>query len=313
MKKISVILLLLLAVVTSQAQHVINPFFDERGGVRPETQELNDAADTLATIPHRADDVVWSRIVYRVIDMRYKQNFQLYFPTNSEDRDYRSLFKVMVDAIIDGLPVYNKQPYDIKPDFGAPLRKADIPAKLMTGNPLDEYMDWDISKSSDFLINYDSINDVLSFNGYSYDSYVKNQIKFMIQEVVFFDKHYSRLYTKIIAIAPMQSDQVTFNENGEPQKKFMDYMINSIPFWVSYDQLRPYLAKQYVIPQSNDVARVTFEMFFANKMYTSYLIGDSNMYSRMFLSYAFTEKAVKQEQQRIFDELLNFEQDLWEY
>lgn len=313
MKKISLILVMMLGFIYVQAQHVINPFFDEKGGIRPETQELDASADTLATIPHRADDVIWSRIVYRVIDMRYKQNYQLYFPTSPDDVEYRSLLKVMMDAIIDGLPIYKKQLRDIKPDFGSPLTKREIPNCFMTGDPLDEYMDWDISKSSDFLINYDSISDELSFNGYSYDQYVKNQVKFLIQEVIFFDKHYSRLYTKIIGIAPMQADRVTFNDGAPREKKFMDYMLNSIPFWISYDEIRPFLARQYIIPQSNDVARTTFEEFFANKMYSSYLIGDSNMYSRMFLSYAFSEKEVRKEQQRVFDELLNFEQDLWEY
>lgn len=314
MKKFSLILIFILGTIAAtEAQHVINPFFDELGGIRPETKELDASADTLATIPHRADDIVWSRIVYRVIDMRYKQNYQLYFPTSPDDVEYRSLLKVIIDAIIDGLPIYKKQLRDIKPDFGSPLTKKEIPNAFMTGDPLDEYMDWDISKSSDFLINYDSITDELSFNGYSYDQYIKNQVKFLIQEVVFFDKHYSRLYTKIIGIAPIQCDRTPFNSGAAPERKYMDFMLQSIPFWISYDQIRPYLARQYVIPQSNDVARITFEEFFTNKMYSSYLIGDSNMYSRMFLSYAFTEKNVRKEQQRVFDELLNFEQDLWEY
>ena len=60
----------------------------------------------------------------------------------------------------------------------------------------------------------------------------------------------------------------------------------SIRFWILYDDLRPYLARQYVIPQANDTKRVTFEQFFAQKLYSSYLIGDSNMYSRMFAQYA---------------------------
>ncbi len=314
MKKFSLILILSLGtIVATQAQHVVNPFFDEVGAIRPETQELNDAADTLATIPHRADDVVWSRTVYRIIDMRFKQNYQLYFPTSPDDVEYRSLLKVMIDAIIEGLPIYKKQLRDIKPDFGSPLSKKEIPNSFMTGDPLDEYMDWDISKSSDFLINYDSINDELTFNGYSYDQYIKNQVKFLVQEVVFFDKHYSRLYSKIIGIAPMQCDHAVYNSGGAPERRYMEFMLSSIPFWISYDQLRPFLARQYVIPQSNDVARITFEEFFTNKLYSSYLIGDSNMYSRMFLNYAFNEKTVRKEQQRIFDELLNFEQDLWEY
>ena len=69
----------------------------------------------------------------------------------------------------------------------------------------------------------------------------------------------------------------------------------------------------YIIPQGNDTKRVTFEEFFGKKLYTSYLIGDSNMYDRMFTNYVKTEAEVRQEQSRVATELLDFEQDLWEY
>ena len=79
-----------------------------------------------------------------------------------------------------------------------------------------------------------------------------------------------------------------------------------------------------MIPQSNDSKRVTFEQFFAQKLYTSYIIGDSNMYDRMLAQAvtrgrdeqedkAIIEKELKKEQQRIENELMTFELDLWEY
>ena len=57
MKKISVIILALLACVMSYAQHRINSFFDDMGIVRLETQELKESSDTLVNIFHRTDDV----------------------------------------------------------------------------------------------------------------------------------------------------------------------------------------------------------------------------------------------------------------
>lgn len=48
--------------------------------------------------------------------MRYKENYQLYFPTRPS-KEYRSLFRVMLDAICDGINVYKKNPRDIKPEF----------------------------------------------------------------------------------------------------------------------------------------------------------------------------------------------------
>ena len=74
-----------------------------------------------------------------------------------------------------------------------------------------------------------------------------------------------------------------------------------------------YLAMQYAIPNRNEVKRVTFDEFFQKHLYTSYIVGEGNMYNRWIPDYAKTEADVKKEQQRIATELLNFEQDLWEY
>ena len=90
------------------AQHQVNPFFDAMGMARIQTVEYSGTHDTLVTVDHRMDDIIWSRVVYRIIDLRYKQNYQLYFPTKPDDPNYRNLLKVIADAIVDGLPIYEK-------------------------------------------------------------------------------------------------------------------------------------------------------------------------------------------------------------
>lgn len=313
MKKTLVILTLLCSVLTINAQHQIYPFFDDKGIVRIETTELNDAADTLISVFHRADDIVWSRVVYRIIDLRYKQNYQLYFPLNSDDPQYKSLFKVIIDAIADGLEVYPKAADNIKPIFDEPLSKTDIPGMLMIDDVTADYSDdsthYDITSSSAMLLHYNPTTEKLQFNFFPYENFAKNQYKYITQEIVFFDRHTSRLYNKILAIAPMQADKITSTEPDE----VMDALLQSILFWIPFDMLRPYLAKQYMIPRVNDNARMTFDEFFIKRLYASYLLGDSNMYNRMFLNYAKTEEEITKEQERVQNELLNFEQDLWEY
>jgi hypothetical protein len=42
-------------------------------------------------------------------------------------------------------------------------------------------------------------------------------------------------------------------------------------------------------------------------------LGDSNMFNRMLLEFVVDANKIRKEQQRIETELLNFEQDLWEY
>ena len=309
-KKLSIIACFVLGITTAQAQHIPTQFLDEYGSARITTEELSSAHDTVVMINHRIDDLIWARYVYRIIDMRFKQNFQLYFPVLSDDPDYRNLFKVITDAVIDGMPIFEKQTGTIKPDFKQePAAKKVIPGMFLQGNPLDGDPDLDISTSNDMVVHYDSIEDEFSFNFYPYESLVRNQVKYLTQEVVFFDKHTSRLHTKIIAIAPLYSERITITDSTQ----VMGALNESIMFWVPFDLLRPYLAMQYAIPNRNETKRVTYDEFFQKRLYTSYIVGEGNMYNRWIPDYANTYEDIKKEQDRIATELLNFEQDLWEY
>ena len=300
---------------TIPTMHFATSFFNEMGEARIQTEEFSQAHDTIVMVDHRIDDVIWSRYVYRIIDMRFKQNFQLYFPTKSDDADYRNLFKVITDAVVDGMPIFEKNGETIKPDFRQePIARNVIPTVFMADDPLADYSDdpihYDVMESDAMLIHYDSIEDELSFHFYPFDKIVKNQIKYLIQEVVFFDKHTSRLHTKIMAIAPLQSDLISASADSTD---VMAALRQSIMFWIPFDQLRPYMAMQYAIPNRNETKRVTYDEFFQKRLFTSYIVGEGNMYNRWIPDYAKTREAVQKEQERIATELMNFEQDLWEY
>lgn len=314
MKKLSIIAFLLLSITAANAQHLVNSFFDEQGIAKIQTVEYSAAHDTIVVVEHRMDDVIWSRVVYRIIDLRYKQNYQLYFPTKSDDPNYRNLLKVIADAVVDGLPIYEKNGETIKPnefEQTEPMSKTQIPMAFLVEDPYGDYSNdpthYDISSSSAMIIHYDSIADELSFFFYPFEELVKNQIKYLIQEVVFFDKHTSRMHSTIMAIAPLCADKITTQDN------VMMALHESIMFWIPFKALRPYLAMQYIIPSQNETKRVTFDDFFQKRLYTSYLVGEGNMYNRFIPEYSYEGKDIKAEQARIENELLTFEQDLWEY
>jgi len=294
-----------------------NSFFQSNGNVALETTQMSALADTIATIFHRSDDVVWSRIVYRVIDMRDKQNNQLYFPI-MPNKTYKSLFRVMLEAcVLDTLKMYPKvDETTVVANFDKPESKDDI--KSFFSN-----YSWDGSSAvpkpifeDDPVTNQSRIIDEQTD---AYPEYAKNIKKFLIEEIVFFDKHYSRMYSKIIAIAPINtknSSNVVADANSSFTKQgldFWNYFKPSIGGWFLFDQLRPYLAKQYVIPNGNESKRMTYDDFFAQKLYSSYLLGDSNMFNRMLLQSYSTPDQIRKEQNRIDTEILNVEQDLWEY
>lgn len=294
-----IIMLTLLFFLPKEAssQERNSSFFDDIGNIRLQTMELDALADTVAVINHRQEDIVWSRVVYRVIDMRDKQNYQLYFPTRPTNT-HKNLFRLMLEAVEGGINVYKRNPRDIKPKFD----------ELLTGEELSRVFAYDEFPENN-LIQVDPLTEERSINPDQYMRYIRNQIKFLIQEVIFFDINTSRLYTKIIAIAPMYAlhpDNMINNDT-------MAYFRNSVLCWFAFDELRPYMIKQVVTPKSNNSQYTTYDDFFSQKLYSSYLLGESNMYSRMLLEQSLNEETLRAEQKRIEKELMNFEQDLWEH
>jgi len=319
MKKFYIIVLIALSFVGLQsikAQTKPIPFFDKNGTVSLQSAVLDSLADTLAVVNHRWDDVVWSRVVYRIIDMREKQNFQLYFPVIPND-EYKSLFRVILEAAInDTLKAYGKVERDMLPLYSNVIRKDSIRSIFRVAE-----VDSTTGNAQRYdLVDIDPVTQQAVINKGNYKEFVENQYKFLVQEVVFFDKHMSRLYSKIIGIAPMMGknadNALTFREGPNKvseQKDIWIYFYNSVLCWFLFDELRPYLAKHYVIPSGNDTQRLTFDEFFAQKLYSSYLLGDSNLNNRMILQSYTDPLKIRKEQNRIETELLNFEQDLWEY
>ena len=309
MKKYWILALVILVSVSTlslKAQSKPIPFFDKNGTVALQTTSMNALADTIAVVNHRVDDVVWYRIVYRVIDMRDKQNYQLYFPTIPNE-EYKSLFRLILDAVVDGkLNAYNKLERDIQPMYKNVMPKDSLKNTFVfiTNDTVNRTV------TKDQLIVEDPITRKLTISNFLYPAYVKEQLKFLVQEIVFFDKHTSRLYSKIIGIAPLYALTESNVSLGTNNNAWF-YFQSSVLCWFLFDELRPYLAKQYVISDGNQ--RLTFDEYFAQHLNSSYILGDNNINNRMLLQYLVDPVKIKKEQQRIESELLNFEQDIWEY
>jgi hypothetical protein len=68
-----------------------------------------------------------------------------------------------------------------------------------------------------------------------------------------------------------------------------------------------------MITDRNNGARMSYDDLFIKRRFASVLYKESNIQNRIILEYNATAADVKREQDRIKTELLNFEQDLWEY
>ena len=326
MKKGFIVIIALMSVMSVWAQTTPKSFFDDNGLMRIETQELSETSGNIVSVFHRSDDIVWSRVVYRIIDMRYLQNYQLYMPVSGTDPKYSSLLKVMLNAMADGMPVYEKDPNgDIKPYINEDMKSVGKDA--LTWFDLAQLLNPDDTediRAEVRVMKYDPSADKLSLDVNRFDQFARNQLKYMIQEVIFFDKHYSRLYSKILAIAPMHADNMQLDavesSSEKSSEEIMGALWQQILFWVPFDSFRPYMAKQYMTPKKNDNQRVTYDEFFEQRKFSSYIIGTNNVYNRMIpelvsskLEGEALREAIKKEQDRVENELLNVEQDLWEY
>jgi hypothetical protein len=229
---------------------------------------------------------------------------------------YKSLFRVILDASVEGgLKAYDKIDFDIQPKYDNPIPQDSLKNRFVT-------CDWNTANNTpriSSLIEKDPLTNQNKVSSYYYEDYASKQMKFIIQEIIFFNKHYSRMFTKIIGIAPVyvyNETNVTnlnmtgINKSGESVWNFLQ---SSVTCWYLFDELRPFLAKQYMVPNGNDTERLTFDEFFSQKLYSSYLLGDSNMFNRMLLQAYNEPEQILKEQKRIETELLNVEQDIWEY
>ena len=92
------------------------------------------------------------------------------------------------------MPIYEKSMDvgDIKPYFNLPPMPREMIPTILNTDRTGELGDGDIATSEYMLLNYDSTTQEMRFNNYSYKGFARNQLKYMVQEVIFFNKHYSR-------------------------------------------------------------------------------------------------------------------------
>ncbi|MBQ2025408.1 MAG: gliding motility protein GldN [Paludibacteraceae bacterium] len=273
------------------AQEAEKSFFDESGDVAisnlPTSIPLDDREPIEYNNP-RADDILWQKVVYRIIDLREKMNYPLYFPEEASD-SRQSLFttifrlfeqgKIRAYAYQDNKEVFTEENRIKFDDF---VKSCDILLTVKTDSITGDTLSAEIDESN-----------------------IPNRevLKYYAKEVWYFDKHNSVFTVRLIALCPLW-----YREDYELglQKRPL--------FWATYDDLRPYLAKQEaLISDKNNGARETVDDLFIKRRFGSYIFKESSIMNRNILQYNNTAEEMHKEQNRIKTEIINFEQDLWEY
>lgn len=233
----------------------------------------------------REDDNMWSEFIWREIDAREKMNQTFTYPGTDDNGD-RRFFSILLNAIkYDSVVAFDDEMFTRPFTTDKVLRKVNGKIDTFTVNDFDgSIKKRTISFKPDFPL--DSV------------------YTFRLKEQVVFDKEASRLFTRIIGIAPVAKR--TIAGRSEP------YTL----FWLYYPDLRKTFARIDVYNPKNFSSRMTWEELFESRYFSSYITKSSaNNPQFLDLLQMFGGDKLRRlyEGNNIKNRIFDFEQDLWQY
>ncbi|QXV65453.1 gliding motility protein GldN [Mucilaginibacter sp. 21P] len=231
----------------------------------------------------READVMFAKRIWREIDIREKMNQYMASPK-------MRLIDVLMNAIDAGeLTAYDPSPTKDDPNgdsFSRPLSGAQARSKMADSAVVDKF-DKDGNK----------IGSVVQAGEFNPDSVVK----FRIKEDWVFDKQRSIFEPRIVGIAPLIKPKAAGID--------LDYQP---AFWIYFPEARAILATKEAVSRNNDATGLSFDDCFVKRIFTSYIVKQSNDKDERIRDYAQGIDKLY-ESDRIKKSLMDWELNLWEY
>jgi len=274
------------------------------GGISDSSRKSmrNDAAFDKSSLNERTpldyehlrwDDALYVERVWREIDVREKINMPFRYRADDDNGDQRFV-SILLNAVRSG----EVTAFDANTDdrFTTPLELDAVKTLISGGKP-------------DTIAVYGDLNDPTKITKYSVvqKAFDPDEVhKFRIKEEWVFDKEASRMFVRILGIAPIKT---IYSESGSE-------MGSSPMFWVYYPDMRPILAKYEVYNGRNmGTGRMTWEELFESRMFSSYIVKSSldNPLNQNIRSFIKDPILALLEGENIKEKIFNYEQDLWSY
>ncbi len=239
----------------------------------------------------RDDDFLYSEFIWREIDAREKMNQSFIYPGKDNTGDQR-FFSILLSAIQnDSVAAFSAEGGDDR--FTKQLAYDDV-TKMMKGK-----LDTILVQNANFPNVYDT---TVIFDT-KFAPNPDSIYTFRLKEQWIFDKKASRLFCRIIGIAPVAKIMI----NNKPTTKTL--------FWIYYPDLRKTLNKYMVYNPKNYAGRMTWEELFESRFFSSYIVKSSNNNPNdKFLSQIIKNPLFRLlEGENIKERIFNYEQDLWSY
>lgn len=238
----------------------------------------------------REDDAVFMVKVWRNIDAREKMNLPFRYAA-VEDNGSQRFISILLRAIKNG---------DVTAFSGDDDR-------FTTPITADDAMNA-FGGGSDTVKVYDSDGNVTGYQVRAKAVDPDSIYTFQIKEEWIFDKESSRLYVRILGIAPVIPYRLSTGDIVPNSERPV--------WWVYYPDLRPILAKYQAYNPKNIGAQMTWEELFESRMFSSYIVKSSedNPFD-IPLSQVYPNNTLFRllAGEKIKDKIFNYEQSLWSY
>lgn len=270
------------------------PIKQIKKSLRPDEAVETSALNDRVPLPYehlRADDAVYRHKIWREIDGREKMN-QPFMYSADENTGNQRFISILLTAIQnDSITVFDAGADD---RFTTPMTKSQV-AQAVAG----EVIDVPIYGENGEIVRVDRKRNEISL-----DSFYRYRIK----EEVIFDKESSRLFWRILGIAPLKK---IVTADG------IDLGFAEL-FWVYYPDMRAVFAKNNVYNGKNFGARMSWEELFESRMFNGRIVKSTieNPGDKFIKEYGgMSERPILQllEGERVKDKIFNYEQDLWSY
>lgn len=282
-----------MAVVAAPAVEDSLPIKAVKKSLRPDEAVETTVLRDRIPLPYehlRADDAVYRHKVWREIDTREKINLPFRYSADENNGNQRFI-SILLQAIQDSVVTVFSSVDD---RFTTPMTKGEV-ARVVSGDPVEFPI---YNENGELTGTKRMVNDI------SFDSFYK----FRIKEEVIFDKESSRLFMRILGIAPVKNVITSQGVDLGPTELF----------WVYYPDMRETFAKYEVYNGKNFGARMSWEELFESRMFYGRIIKSTidNPYDQFIKNYkGLNENVILQllEGENIKDKIFNYEQDLWSY
>ena len=282
MRKILIVVFALIAVQGAFAQSA------KRRAEQAAEQERKSNQNQLSTraqiaFPTQAEmqeDVVWRRDVYREINLTQDANAGLYYPVEPQGSQmnlFTYLFKLMLRGQIKA--------YDYDVNTGDARFDESLRVK-----PLEFLKKYEIYyERTDRGIHIDDA-DIPS-----------REVKaYFIKESSYYDQNTATFHTKVLALCPVMVRDDDFGDGGTKYPLF----------WVKYDDIAPFLARQTIMTSNlNNAATMRGDDYFTMNRYKGKIYKTNNMQGTTLPQDNDTLRT--KAQNKIEQEILAFEKNMW--